>query len=48
MMTCYLRDINKLLRYHNLCKSILKCGFPTEDIEVTQFVLFEVLGVPNL
>ena len=27
MMICYLRDINKFLRYRTLCKSILKCGF---------------------
>ena len=48
MMTCYLRDINKFLRYRTLCKSILKCGFPTKGIELTQFVLFEILGVPQL
>ena len=34
MMTCYLRDINKFLRYRTLCKSILKCGFPTKGIEL--------------
>ena len=48
MMTCYLRDINKFLRYRTLCKRILKCGFPTKCIELTQFVLFEVLGVRDL
>ena len=48
MMTCYLRDINKFLRYRTLCKSILKCGFPTKGIELTRFVLFEILGVPQL
>ena len=35
MITCYLRG--------TLCKSILKCGFPTKGIELTRFVLFEVL-----
>ena len=40
-MTCYLRDINKFLRYCTLCKSILKCGFATKGIELTRFVLFE-------
>ena len=39
-MTCHLRDINKVLRYHTLCKSILKCEFPTKGIEQTWFVLF--------
>ena len=48
MMTCCLRDINKFLRYRTLCKSILKCGFPTKGIELTRFVLFEILGVPQL
>ena len=48
IMTCYLRDINKFLRYRTLCKSILKCGFPTKGIELTRFVLFEILGVPQL
>ena len=33
------------MRYHTLCKSILKCGFPTKGKELTQFVLFEVLRV---
>ena len=45
---CYCRDINKFVRYRTRCKSILKCGFPTKGIELTQFVLFEVLGVPQL
>ena len=43
MMTCYLRDINKFLRSRTLCKSIPKCGFPTESIELTWFVLSEIL-----
>ena len=48
MMACYLRDINKFLRYSTLCRSILKCGFPTKGIELAWFILFEVLGVPLL
>ena len=48
MMTCYIQDINKFLRYCTLCKSVLKGGFPTKGIELRQFVLFEVLGVPQL
>ena len=48
MMTCYLRDINKFLKYRTLYKSILKCGFPTKGIKLTRFVLFEILGVPQL
>ena len=48
MMTCYLRDINKFLRYCILCKSILKRGFLTKGIKLTWFVLFEVPGVPQL
>ena len=48
MMTCYLRGIYKFLRYRTLWKSILKCGFPTKGIELTRFVLFEILGVPQL
>ena len=44
---CYLRDINKFLRYRTLCKNILKCGFPTKGIKLTRFMLFEVLGVPQ-
>ena len=47
MMTCYLWDTSKFLRYHTLCTSMLKCGFPTKGIKLTQFVLFEVLGGPN-
>ena len=43
MMTCYLRDINKFLRSGTLCKSIPKCRFPTKGIELTWFVLFEIL-----
>ena len=54
-MTCYVRDINKFLRYRTLCKSVLKCGFPTKSIELTQFVLsayseylsFEYLGLDH-
>ena len=48
MMTCYLPDINKFLKYHTLCKSIISWGFPTKGIELTRFVLFEVLGVHQL
>ena len=48
MMTCYLRDTNKFLRYRTLRTSILKCGFPTKGIELTRLVLFEVLEMPQL
>ena len=48
MTTCYLQDINKFLRYRTLCKSILKCRFPTKGIELIWFLIFEVLGVPQL
>ena len=48
MMACYLRDMNKFLRYRTLCKSILKCGLPTKGVELTELVLFEILGVPQL
>ena len=48
MMTWYLRNINKFLRYRTLCTSILKCRFPTKGIELARFVFFEVLGVPQL
>ena len=48
MMTCYLRDTNKLLRYRTLRTSILKSGFPTKGIELTRIVLFEVLEMPRL
>ena len=48
MMICYLRDINKFLRHRTLSKSILKCRFPTKGIKLTRFVLFEILGVPQL
>ena len=34
MMTCYLRDTNKFLRYNTLCTNILECGFPTKGIEL--------------
>ena len=32
MMTCYLRETNKFLRYRILSTSILKCGFPAKCI----------------
>ena len=48
MMTCYVREVNKFSRYHTLCKSILKSGFPTKGIELTRFVLFRILGLPQL
>ena len=32
----------------NKCTSILKCGFPAKAIKLTLFVLFGVLGVPQL
>ena len=38
MMTCYLRDTNKFLR----------CCTPCKSIKLTRFVLFDVLGVPQL
>ena len=44
----YVRDINKFLKYRTPCKSKLKCRFPTKDIELTRFILFEVLGAPQL
>ena len=47
-MTCYLRDINKFLKYRTLCKSILKYGLLTKGIGLTWFVPFEVLRVPQL
>ena len=55
MMTCYLRDTNKFLRYRTLCTNILKCGFPTKGIEVTQLeflegprvLSFEALGLDH-
>ena len=49
MRTCYLWDIYKFfLRYCALRKSVLKCGFPTNGIKLTRFVLFEAIGVPQL
>ena len=48
MMTCYLRGTNKFWRYRALRTSILKCGFATKGIELTRFVLFEVLEIPQL
>ena len=39
---------NKFWRYRTLCTRIPKCGFPTKGIKLTLFVLFEVLGVPQL
>ena len=41
-------DINKFLRYRTLYNSILKCAFMKRGIELTRFVLFEVLGIPRL
>ena len=48
MMTCYLRDTNKFLRYRTLRTSILKWGFPAKGTELTRLVLFEVLEMPQL
>ena len=48
VMTCYLRDINKFLRYRTQCKGILKCGFLTKGIKLTRLALFEALRVPQL
>ena len=48
MMTCYLRDTNKFLRYRTLCTNILKCGFLTKGIELTQLAFFEGPSVPHL
>ena len=48
MMTCYLWDTNKFLRYCTLRTSILKCRFLTKSIELTRLVLFEVLEMPQL
>ena len=41
-------ETNKFSRYRTVCKSILKCGFPTKGIKLTRFVLFEILRVPQL
>ena len=41
MMTCYLRDTNKFLRYRTLCTNILKCKFLTKGIELTRLEFFE-------
>ena len=41
MMTCYLRDTNKFLRYCTLCTNILKSKFPTKVIELTRLEFFE-------
>ena len=41
MMTNYLRDTNKFLRYRSPCTNILKCRFPTKDIELTWLKFFE-------
>ena len=43
MVTCCLRYMNKFLRYRTLCKSLLKYRFPTKGIELTWFLLFEIL-----
>ena len=48
MMTSYLRDVDNFLRYRTLCTSIVKYGFPAKCTKLTQFVLFEVLRVPQL
>ena len=48
MVTCYLRDTNKFLRYRTPRTIILKCGFPTKAIELTRLVLFEVLEMSQL
>ena len=41
MMICYLRDVNKFLRYRTLCMNILRCKFPTKSIELTWLEFFE-------
>ena len=48
MMTCYLRDKNKFLRYCTLCTSILKCRFSTKGIELTWLILFEAVEIPQI
>ena len=48
IMTCYLRDTNKFLRYRTLCTNILKCKFPTKGIELTQLEFFEGSRGPQL
>ena len=48
MMTCYLRDTNKFLRYRALCTNILKFRSPARGIELTRLVPFEVLRVLQL
>ena len=48
MMTCYLRDTNKFLRYRTLCTSVLTCRFPTECIKLAWSVFFEAPEVPQL
>ena len=48
MMTCYLQDTNKFLRYRTLRTSILNCGFPIKGVKLTRFVLFEVTRVLQL
>ena len=40
MMTYYLRDTNKFLRYCTLCTNILKSKFPTKGIELTRLEVF--------
>ena len=47
MMTCYLRDTNKFLRSRTLWTNILKCKFPTRDIEQARLEFFEALRVPS-
>ena len=48
MMTCYIRDTNKFLRYCSLCTSILRCGFPAKGIKLTRFILLEAFVGPQL
>ena len=48
MMTCYLQDTNKFLRYSPLHTSMLKWGFPTKGIELTWLIFSEALEMPQL
>ena len=47
IMTCYLRDTNKLLRYPIMFTNILKCKFPPKGIELTRLKFFEGPRVPH-
>ena len=47
IMTCYLWDTNRILRYRTLCTSILKSRFLTKRIKVTRFVLLKIPGAPH-